>query len=233
MDTFNLEIAAMAAKSNFKKTELMGEYHNECLFYVIEKQKNSAKPIDNLIIQKWVIQYLSNLPIGAFDNLTQLEVKNLSTKILNEINLETVNTPFDWKNNSKLSIEANKSIIELFQLMESFLNSSMTPKKGKLLLENWQKLTLKKKLTKNEKILIAGAGAVSRYSLAFWLLNGPNNKTPISNMRRASCEKKVEIPVAARDVMGAIMGGLIGFGFAGPSGAIVGVVAGGTLASAT
>lgn len=234
MDKFILQIAAMAAKSNFSKTEFMGHYHNEALFYVTDLRKNTNGTISPLKCKEWIIKYMASLPIGTFGNLNKLEVKNLTEKILNTINLDSTKNPFLWENNPGFGKNANKCITALLKILESFFDTKMTPQSGKLKLEKWQQSSLKNKLTNSEKIILSGAGAVSRYSLAFWLINGVDSDFSGITIEKKpkKCKKEVEIPTSARDVMGAIMGGLIGFGLGGPSGAIVGVVAGGTLASA-
>ena len=234
MDEFHLSIAAMAANSDFGKSELIGHYHNKALFYVNERKKMVAGITPLAKCKEWIVNYISSLPVGALVNISQTEIKELTRKILNEIDLEITKTPFSWTGHPGFSRSANNSIASLLKLMESFFDPNLGLQEGKIELEQWQKETLKKKLSNSEKIILSGAGAISRYSLAFWFLNGVSTENPApSNLRSRKCKKDVEIPVAAKDVLGAIMGGLIGFGFGGPGGAVVGTLAGGTTASAT
>jgi len=97
----------------------------------------------------------------------------------------------------------------------------MNPEKAKAELEQWQDKLKRKTLSPRERIILGSAGSIARYSLAYWLLNEPSPNLP------PEAQFKIRIGRVAADIAGGAMGALIGFGFGGPGGAVVGGMAGG------
>ncbi|HEV7241895.1 MAG TPA: hypothetical protein VGQ36_21875 [Thermoanaerobaculia bacterium] len=227
MNRLTLSIAALAAKSDFGETELVGYYHNEGLYYVMSRIETS-KEADGSRIKELIVEFCTTIPNGTFGKVSKKEHTELARKVLGQINLDEISDSFVWKSHSALSRPANQSMSTLLKLLENFIDPDMTPEKGKAQLELWQKKSAKT-LTPKEQTVIGGAGSIARYSLAYWLLNDPATNAPAA--ARTKCRDKVHIGFAARDILGGAMGGLIGFGFGGPTGAVVGAMAGGQLAS--
>jgi|SRR6185437_9031039 len=225
MNRLTLSIAALAAKSDFGKTELVGYYHNEGLYYVLSHIKGSRKANVSQI-KHLIIEFFTTLPAGTFGKLSKREQKNLAKQVLEQINLDAISGSFVWKSHPELSRAANQSVSALLKLVESFIEPDMNPAKGKAQLERWQKNLERKTLSSKERTLLGSVGSIARYSLAYWLLNEVSPNSP------PEAQFKIRIGRVAADIMGGAMGGLIGFGFGGPGGAVVGGMAGGHLASA-
>jgi hypothetical protein len=223
-------MAALAARSDFGKTELVGHYHNEGLYYVLRNIDRSKKT-DISRIKKLIIQFVAALPANTFGKASKAEQKKLATVVLDRINLDETRKSFVWKSHPDFSPAANQSASALLQLVERLIDPTMTAVKAKAQLEQWQRTLARKSLTPGERTILGAAGSVARYSLAYWLLDDPSPDPP-TDPRARKCKDRDRIPFAAADILGAVMGGLIGFGLGGPTGALVGGMAGGQLASA-
>jgi len=231
MNRLTLSMAALAARSDFGKTELVGHYHNEGLYYVLRNIEGSKKP-DISRIKKLIIQFVTALPANTFGKASKAEQKKLAQAVLAKVNLDEMPDPFAWKSHPDFSRAANQSASALLALVKKFIDPEMTASNAKAQLERWQRTVARKGFTARDRTILGAAGAVARYSLAYWLLTDPSPDMPTDPKARKLCKERERLPFAAADILGAIMGGLIGFGLGGPTGALVGGMAGGQLASA-
>lgn len=229
MNRLTLGIAALAAKSDFGKAEIIGHYHNEGLYY-IHSHIDQSRKADVSQVKRLIIEFFETIPAGTLGNRAKHKQRDLAEMVLEQINLDDISRSFVWKAHPDLTPATNRSVSALLKLLEGFIDPDMTPAKAKAQIEQWQRTLERKTLASQERIILGGAGSVARYSLAYWLLKDPRPDPSPGTARK--CRDKVEIGAGARDIMGAVMGGLIGGGLGGPSGAVVGVLVGGQLASA-
>jgi hypothetical protein len=216
MNRMTLGVVALAAKSDFGKTEMVGDLHNQALEYVLTRMDRSRNA-DRSQVKGLVIEFIKRLPDGTFGKLSSKECAKLAEKILEKADLDGIADRFVWKPRPELSLSANRSISTLLKLIKSFIGTEITPENGKALLEDWQKKLKGKTLTSSDEVILGGTGSIARYSIAYWLIS----EVPASN----------ECPAAA-DVFGGVVGGILGYGLGGPGVAIIGAVALGAVCSA-